>query len=150
MIALAFALAAQDVIGPAGPLDQPRAATGWSCTLAGADGKPWTVRGRFDEVPKGADPNRSLPTRVEGETPAWLVGEPRFTAGRQSDFFRSYQVSIRGSRPDERYHLNLELRRGGSGIANVTHYAPREPFEPFGYVAAGLCTSEFEAVKGAG
>jgi hypothetical protein len=149
MIALALILA-QSVTGPAGPTATPRAATSWSCELTDAVGAKLMLAGSFPEVPAGADPNRGIPVRLSGNGPEPLLAFGRFTAGKQSDFFRSYQVSARARTTDDTYHLNLELRRGGRGFANITHYAPSTPPEPFTYVAAGLCTSEFEPARKAG
>lgn len=140
----------QSITGPAGPIAAPRAATSWSCELTDATGAKIKLSGRFEQVPAGADPNRGIPVKLTGNGPEPLLTLGSYTAGEQSDFFREYQVTARARATDDRYNLNLELRRNGQGVANITHYAPKTPPEPFTYIAAGLCTAEFEPAKKAG
>lgn len=147
---LAAALLVQSMTVPAGPIAAPRAATSWSCELTDTTGAKIKLAGRFEEVPAGADPNQSIAVKLSGNGPEPLLNYARYTAGKQSDFFRDYQVTARARATDDRYNLNLELRRSGQGVANITHYAPKTPPEPFTYIAAGLCTAEFEPAKKAG
>ena len=147
---LAALILVQLVAKPAGASEKAHPATGWSCELTDVSGAKLMLSGRFDEVPAGADPNRGIPIKLTGNGPEPLLTRASFTAGEQSDFFRSYQVNARAGSTDDSYHLNLELRRGGRGVANITHYSPKTPPEPFTYIASGLCTADFEPLKKAG
>jgi hypothetical protein len=124
---------------PARPYAVP--ATGWACSFESADGARFRLSGRLDEVPAGADPNASRPARVEGDGPAALLGDVGMTGDRAGDYFREYQLTALRGR--ERYNINLRLRRGGAGVADITRYVDNDRQEPYSYFAAGICTSDF-------
>jgi hypothetical protein len=145
---IALALAQVQVEGPARPLRQPVPATDWSCTFEGEDGGRFRLSGRLTEIPAGWDPNRSRPTQVEGEGSV-LPGRASAISVEAGEHFRDYQIGIvRGA---ETYYVNLKLRRGGAGIGYLTHYVSSADHQPYSYIAAGLCTSQFNvAAQGGG
>ena len=144
MIALAaISLLQASVTAPAAPSAFAVPATDWSCTFEKADGGKFSLSGRIDEIPGQWDPNAARPTRIEGEGFPDLVGPASSTANDSAGDFRNYQIGT--SRGDERYFVNLKLRRGGPGVAYITRYVPKTPPEPYSYFAAGLCTSRFDA-----
>jgi hypothetical protein len=145
----ALLLAAPQMITGAPPTARALPATEWSCTLEGEGGARFRIGGRIDAIPAGWDPNRSRPTELNGEGHPALSGKASVTAGDWSRDLRDYQIGTMHA--GETYYINLKLRRGGAGVAYVTRYVPKQPPEPVSYIAAGLCTSQFDvAAKGAG
>jgi len=139
----ALALAQTTLIAPAPPRTRAIPATDWSCSLEGEDGSRFRLSGRLEEVPPGWDPNRSRPTQVDGEGAPTLLGRAHFTARNAGDHFREYQIGV--VRGIETHHVNLKLRRGGSGVVDITRFVSDGQRQPYSYVAAGLCTSQFDA-----
>jgi hypothetical protein len=137
----ALALAPAQLIAAAPGHAIPVPATGWSCTFETPDGARFRLAGRMDEIPVGWDPNRSRPVRVEGDGPSALTGELGMTGETAGEFFREYQLTSISGR--ERYNVNLRLRRGGAGVADITLYVENDRREPYSYYAAGLCRSDF-------
>jgi hypothetical protein len=143
MSALAIMMLTQVVTG-APPLAGAVPATQWSCSLETADGTRLRLSGQVDEIPAGWDPNRSRPLLLEGEGRPTLAGKASATGEAIGDHFRDYQVGVvRGA---ETYYINLKLRRGGAGVAHVTHYVSGTS-QPYSYFAAGLCTSRFDVAS---
>ncbi|MEA3017186.1 MAG: hypothetical protein QOI38_1908 [Sphingomonadales bacterium] len=128
----------------------PVPATSWACTFETPEGTRFRLSGRLDEIPAGTDPNRSLPTRVEGEGAPVPTGAYGMTGEPGGEHFRDYQLTA--FRRTERYNINLQLRRGGAGVAHITLYVENDDRQPYTYFAAGLCTSDFApgAASGSG
>jgi hypothetical protein len=141
MIAL-LALMQVSVTAPAPPRSRPIPATEWSCALEDEQGGRFRLSGRLDEIPAGWDPNRSRPTEIDGEGMALLLGKASMTSGEAGEHFRDYQIGI--VRGEESYYVNLKLRRGGLGVAYVTRFVSGPDHQPYTYIAAGLCTSQFD------
>ncbi|HEY0111993.1 MAG TPA: hypothetical protein VGB59_02445 [Allosphingosinicella sp.] len=139
---LALALAQASVVTSAPPSDRAVPATEWSCAFEGADSARFRLSGRLEPIPAGWDPNQSRPTQMEGEGSAALAGKASYTNQENGQDFRDYQIQV--ARGAETYFVNLKLRRGGAGVAYVTRYVSGKR-EPYSYIAAGLCTSQFDA-----
>ena len=131
------------MVAPARPSPFAVPATQWSCAFEKADGGKFSLSGHIDEIPGQWDPNAARPTRIDGEGLPDLLGPASSTADDSAGDFRNYQIGT--SRGDERYYVNLKLRRGGPGVAWITRSVPKTPPEPYSYFAAGLCTSRFDA-----
>ena len=131
------------LITGAPPLAQAVPATDWSCAFEAADGARLKLTGRIAEIPAGTDPNSSLPTEAQAEGLDTLAGKYGVTSQHASDWFREYQLSA-FRKGGERYNVNLKLRRGGAGVADITRYVENSNREPYSYFAAGLCTSQFD------
>jgi hypothetical protein len=148
LLTLALAQAPTIVTG-APPLRRAVPATEWSCAFEGEDGRRFRLSGRIDEIPAGWDPNRSRPVEIAGDGPPALIGKGGATNNEADEHFRDYQVQT--MQGNETYFVNLKLRRGGSGVAYITRYVSSADHRPLFYIAAGLCTSNFDvASKGAG
>ena len=144
--AAALILIQTSVTVPARPSPFAVPATDWSCTFQRPDGGPFTLSGTVGEIPGQWDPNAARPTKIEGEGLPDLLGPASSTANDSAEDFRNYQIGT--GRGDERYFVNLKLRRDGPGVAYITRYVPKTPPEPYSYFAAGLCTSRFDAASG--
>lgn len=141
LFTLALAQAPMVVTG-APPRRQPVPATDWSCAFEREDGGRFRLSGRIDGIPAGWDPNRSRPTEIAGDGIPALVGKASATNQEAGEHFRDYQVST--MRGNETYYVNLKLRRGGAGVGYVTRFVSGPDRQPYHYLAAGLCTSQFD------
>ena len=144
----ALVLLQMTVVAPAPASAFAVPATEWSCAFEKEDGGKFKLSGIIGEIPARWDPNAARPTRIEGEGFPDLVGPASSTASDSAGDFRDYQIGA--SRGDERYYVNLKLRRGGAGVAYITRYVPKTPPEPYSYFAAGMCTSRFDAARSSG
>ncbi len=136
-------LAFQTVITGAN-LAQPIPPTDYSCRLEAVDGARFTLSGRTPPFPVGFDANASLPAQIGGEGMPELIGEARISPGHASDYFREFQLST--YRPGGRhYRVSLMLRRDGTSVAYATIFVENDRRIPYDYLAAGLCTSNFDS-----
>ena len=150
MIALSALILAPSMVTLAPPIREARPATEWSCDFLDGAGARFKLKGRFAEAPVGSDPNASLPTVIEGDAPADLLGKQGYNAFYSSDDARRYQVST-VAKDGSRYNVSFLFARQEEGLAFITRYVP-DPSTGRGLLstfATGTCSSTFLAT-GAG
>ena len=150
VIALAALASMQSMVTIAEPISEARPATEWSCDFLDSSGASFQLKGRFAEAPVGTDPNKDLPTVIEGNGPAPLVGKQGYNAFSSTPDARRYQVSA-VARDGSRFNLSFLFARVEEGLAFITRYVPnpatgRGTLSTF---ASGTCKSTFLA-PGAG
>ena len=140
----------QAMVTLAPPIREVRPATEWTCDFLDAEGASFQLRGRFAEAVVGTDPNRDLPTVIEGDGPAHLLGKQGYNAFWSAADARRYQVSTI-AKDGSRFNVSFLFARGEQGLAIVTRYVPN-PSTGRGLLssyATGSCSSTFLAT-GAG
>ena len=140
---IALLLAAQAAVqAPAGGIPLAVPPTRFSCTLMAGDGSHFTLVGTTPAFPKGWDPNRSKPARIESSHAEAFQGTVSIDPGDAYEWFREFQVS-HSTRDDVRYTLQLMLRRDGTSVAHTTRYQSTGQPVPYDYHAAGPCKADF-------
>jgi len=119
--------------------------TAFSCTFmrsaeAGAT-SAFEINGVIPAMPEGHDPNGSFPMVLASKDGSPLAGNASANMTSVSDWYREYQIYR--SIGDQRYTLNLQLRREGLSVAYTTLYDPVWKNEPYRYDAVGLCVADF-------
>ena len=143
---IALVVLAQMVEVPAGGIPRAVPPTGFTCDVAAGDGSRFTIAGVTPEFPKGWNPNRSKPVKVDSSHEAFrgIVG---IDPGEASEWFRDFQVSTYG-KDKVSYTLQLKLRRNGTSVAFGTRYESTGQQVPFDYYGAGLCKADFTPATG--
>ena len=112
--------------------------TSFSCELAAADGRRFTVAGTTPAFPKGWDPNRSNYVELQSSHAEAFQRKVGIDPGEAGDWFRDFQVSS-GYPGVSQYTLQLKLRKGASvGYVALSVAGKSDPYE---YYAAGLARS---------
>ncbi|MEM9311259.1 MAG: hypothetical protein AAGA34_07405 [Pseudomonadota bacterium] len=141
----ALLLAMQTIEMPAPPIAEPRAATRWQCRFTDTSGENFALLGQFPEAPVGWDPNKGMPTLIEGDAPAYLLGEASVKAFKQTNETRDYFFFKRDA-DGVRYNFTLVLRDGARSLASATVYRP-DPATGRGTLSAfavGRCSAQFD------
>ena len=145
MIGLATLLAAQSVIMAAPPTSAPASATAWRCDMIDTQGTRFELKGTFAAVPAGWDPNRSMPTQIDGTGPAQLRGKQAASPFSVGDQVRRFYV-IGSDGAAGHYNLMLNLLHDDDGLATINYFR-RDPATGGGTMSAyanGDCTAEFK------
>ncbi len=149
MIGLATLFAAQSVVMAAPPTSAPASATGWQCDFVDTQGARFALKGRFPAVPTAWDPNRSMPTQIEGTGPAQLLGNQAVRPFTVGEHVRRFYVIGRDGTAGH-YNLMINLLHDDDGLATINYFR-RDPATGGGTrsaYATGDCTAEFQsAVK---
>ena len=138
-------LLAQSIITGAPPSEAAKPATSWQCNFNDAAGATFVLKGIFPEIPKGTDPNRLLPTTVDGNGPAPLVGRVSFSGYDSYPQSRFYQI-VQYASDGGTYVVRLALQDGEKfGQAQITRYIPSPNNAPGKLltVASGNCRATF-------
>lgn len=154
MIGLALLAAAQTVVIAAPPTQAASSATDWRCEFFDVQGTQFWLAGNFAEVPKGWDPNRAMPGKLDGNGPAQLRGAVDVMPFTTGDHVRRFYVLARDGEAGH-YNLVLNLLPAETGLATLNYFR-RDPANGRGTMSAyanGDCESRFappsnpEAVK---
>jgi hypothetical protein len=137
-------LALSQVTIPAGPSVAVEPATGWQCHYAGGEGGNFHLSGVFPEFPVGSPANVSLPTQIEGDGPAFLLGTKTVNSYSPKDGKRQYQVSFSDVKGD-RYNLNFLFAASGETPADITHWKSAE--QRLVTFATGTCAADFNPAQ---
>ncbi|UIP05686.1 hypothetical protein LY632_08160 [Erythrobacter sp. SDW2] len=116
----------------------------WNCTFDRANDESFWLGGTFPEVPAGWDVNTAMPTSIEGNGPAPLIGKVEMKPFSANALYRRYYVVARAPEGGH-YNMMFLLLADDTGMATIEKWTPGTNGEPgtIRAFATGRCDATF-------